>query len=1267
MRHGRSWIIATALSTLLVCSAVATAYSLQARRAAQSAVTSLTLKQVANDVHEAFHHVTLAGQPGSPWQRAQGEALLERAVQKLAGLSGAHPGTPQMDALRHAIDHLRELPPIDVARSEAVVRAQLALHDIHEQVNALDEAVQAQDRAENLRLSRVFDATLVLSGLLLLALWSAMLRAERARTRAGQALQASAELWGNTLSALAEPVITVDTEGRIVDCNAAARRLLAGRSPADAAFDPVGKVLSTRWPLQHPDGRPVAPADSPSRKALATGQPQRDLIFAADYFGTGLRLYRVNAQPLQQGDRITGAVVTLVDVTEQQQASEQLALHSDRLEELVDERTRELQQALAAQREAERFTQDILDAQPTLLAYWGRDLRLRFANRAYLDWFGLDRAQSIGGTVPEVLGEETLQRQLGSIRRVLDGEPVEMELDMTDHGGRLGHFWVHRLPERREGEVVGWFFIATNITDLVEAKRFTRLVADSIPGVIGYWRMDMVCGFANQAYRAWFGRGPEEVVGMRARDLVSPEAYAQAEPYIQRALQGERQDYQRQIVRADGVTVDALLSYIPHWVDGQQQGFFVAITDITALRQAQTQLAWLNGQLEARAAQAESATSAKSAFLANMSHEIRTPMNAIIGLTHLMSRDTRDTLQRDRLAKIDGAAKHLLQLINDILDLSKIEAGKMVLEDVEFSVDALVGGAFDLVGDRAREKGLELVLDTDHLPARLRGDPTRLSQALVNLLGNAVKFTEHGWVRLKAGLLAEDRHRLQVRFEVADTGEGIAPADQARLFHAFEQADASATRRHAGTGLGLAITRHLAELMGGDVGVDSRPGEGSRFWFTAWLGRAAEAGDRAAPPSLRGLRALVVDDLPEARQAIEGRLRDFGLEVDSLGDGETALRQVQARMQAGRPYDVFLIDWHMAPMDGIATLAGLRGMLDDGMPPSILVTAFDEATMWQQARHAHYDAVLVKPITASALHDALARVLRPRGEVLTIDGGSPSEQEALLRRHHAGQRVLLVEDNAVNQEVAHQLLRAAGLAVETAENGARALALVRHRDYDAILMDMQMPVMDGLEATRAIRAELGRGLPIIAMTANAFGEDRVACLEAGMNDHLAKPVDPVKLYATLLRWLPRRPLVPALASSEAAARADAPRERPLDMRLAAIEGLDITAALRHMGDNLPGLAQVLRQFATTYQAGMPALLAAANPEDPDVQAIARRQTSHSLRGACASIGAGALVQQLHDFETAVLAQEDESSLQQRGQAIHQQVLVLVGAIRRELG
>jgi signal transduction histidine kinase len=272
-----------------------------------------------------------------------------------------------------------------------------------------------------------------------------------------------------------------------------------------------------------------------------------------------------------------------------------------------------------------------------------------------------------------------------------------------------------------------------------------------------------------------------------------------------------------------------------------------------------------------------------------MSHEIRTPMNAIMGLTHLMARDTRDTLERERLAKINDAARHLLQVINDILDLSKIEAGKMQLEDTEFSLDAMLSGAFEMVNGRAREKGLELVLDTDHLPARLRGDPTRLAQALINLLANAVKFTDKGWVRLRAELLGEEAGHMVVRFEVQDTGEGIALERQGALFTAFEQADSSTTRRHGGTGLGLALTRHLAQMMGGEVGMRSTPGQGSTFWFTARLQDAAQAGDLAAPVPMQGLRVLLVDDLPEALQALADRLQSLGMQVHAVGSGEAAV------------------------------------------------------------------------------------------------------------------------------------------------------------------------------------------------------------------------------------------------------------------------------------------------------------------------------------------------------------------------------------------
>ncbi|WP_176256899.1 PAS domain-containing hybrid sensor histidine kinase/response regulator [Derxia lacustris] len=761
---------------------------------------------------------------------------------------------------------------------------------------------------------------------------------------------------------------------------------------------------------------------------------------------------------------------------------------------------------------------------------------------------------------------------------------------------------------------------------LEASMRLGQSITDAIPGNVGYWDTGLRCRFVNRGALTLFGVEHEQALGSDMRTLLGPAMYEEVRPQMECALRGERREFERNGIDRDGSAYVHQVHCVPHrGADGAVRGVAVLALDVTAMKRTQAQLEAANAELRSAREQAEAATRAKSAFLANMSHEIRTPMNAILGLTHLMARDTRDALQRERLANVDVAARHLLQVINDILDLSKIEAGKMVLEEAEFSLDALLSSSFELVGQRAREKGIELVLDTDHLPDRLRGDATRLRQALVNLLANAVKFTERGWVRLRGELLREDGRRLQVRFEVQDTGEGIAPQALPLLFSAFEQADSSTTRRHGGTGLGLALTRHLVHLMHGEIGVDSAPGIGSRFWFTAWLARGAEAGERAAPLDVHGLRALVVDDLPEALSSLTDRLAQLGLDVDTAPGGHEAIAQVQQAMRAGQPYDLMLIDWRMAPLDGVDTLRELRARLQGGMPPSILVSAFDEPAMWQQARGAAFDAVLVKPITPSALHDGLMRVLRREGRLPALAAGEPGRAEALLCRQHAGQRVLLVEDNPINQEVADELLRLAGLVVDVAEDGARAVELACTRPYDAVLMDMQMPVMDGLEAARAIRTRLGASLPIIAMTANAFGEDRAACLAAGMNDHIGKPVDPERLYGTLLRWLP----MPARGADGGAPGAAATiAGPPLGERLAGVAGLDLAAALRAVNGQWPLLERVLGKFAASYASGAPELLRAV----ADDQTEETRRLCHSLRGACATVGAVGLVVQIEAME-----------------------------------
>ncbi|MEY4748786.1 MAG: hypothetical protein RIQ60_1000 [Pseudomonadota bacterium] len=709
---------------------------------------------------------------------------------------------------------------------------------------------------------------------------------------------------------------------------------------------------------------------------------------------------------------------------------------------------------------------------------------------------------------------------------------------------------------------------------LAEQQHLLRTVADCMPAVVGYIDAGLVCRFANAAYLPWFGRQPAQAVGLHMRELLGERLYALNEPFMLRALAGETQRFQRPLPMADGTLRHAIVNFEPDRVGSAVRGFVVVITDVSELKQAELSLATLNGELARRVDQAEAATRAKSAFLANMSHEIRTPMNAIIGLTYLLARDSRDHQQRQRLDKVDRAAHHLLQVINDILDLSKIEAGKMVLDNDEFALAELLGRSVEMVSAQARAKGLDLQLDLPPgLPRRVCGDAQRLTQALVNLLGNAVKFTEQGWVRLQVSAQPCTDERLLLRFEVSDSGVGIEPDKIDRLFKAFEQVDNTSTRRHGGTGLGLALTRHLAVMLGGDAGASSTLGVGSRFWFTAALLLPAPA-EHAA---------------------------------------------------------------------GGAALGRAGG-----------------------------------PVAAPAGVDAQR-----------------------LRQEHAGRRILLAEDNPINLEVALELLVSVGLTVECAADGRQAVEMALGRPYDLVFMDMQMPVLDGLQATRQIRQRLGPALPVVAMTANAFGDDRQACLDAGMNDHVPKPVNPELLYACVLRWLPARPARQGLGSAaqppqdlpplaplptptpapplspapaappgavvDAAVATVAPASAvvPADLhgdhgqtltdRLAAVEGFNFAQALYNVGGRVPMLERALARFVSNYRDGAPELLLA-----PDASMLLRwRAAAHALRGACGTVGASRLHKELLDFECLLDAGGDQAELAHLARALHEGLLQLV--------
>ena len=889
--------------------------------------------------------------------------------------------------------------------------------------------------------------------------------------------------------------------------------------------------------------------------------------------------------------------------------------------------------------------------------------RFAYASAAALDLFGLSpqRLREGDAALFERIHPEDLPALLAARNRAAYGGTTWTHRCRAGPAAPLPariYNW-HAVPRAGSGGATVWHGFVSDTTDLeleaqrrarqmsaavMEAERFTRLVADAIPGRVAYWDRQLVCRFANQQFCAWLGLPREQVIGRSSAVLLRPEVERALMPHIRAALAGQPQVFER----ADNATDNEpetwrLVHFFPERRDGEVQGFIVLGTDVSTIKRAEAELRVLNERLQSALDRAESATRAKSAFLANMSHEIRTPMNAIIGLVRLMAREQRDPALLARLGKVDSAAQHLLQVINDILDLSKIEAGKMVLERRAFTLDELIERSVGIVAGRALEKGLELVLDAPGIEGPLLGDATRLSQALINLLANAVKFTDAGWVRLRvAQQLPHAGPQLMLRFEVQDSGCGIAPEEQAGLFGAFEQADSSAARRHGGTGLGLALTRHIARLMGGEAGLSSWPGEGSTFWFTACVDAQDAVLDSTTEAGLRGRHVRLLGGAPLTLQTLAARLRTLGLDVvvgEAAAEGPSPVDLLVVVAGAGCEVIPTLARWRARP--GLAQL------------PALLVGDVDDEAQRHSALAGGFDALLAKPVMPVALHHTLLGLFRNQN---TLRGGASAgaamdnadAMEALLRARHGGRRILLAEDNPVNQEVAEELLGAAGFVVDTAGDGRQAAELALARDYALVLMDMQMPGVDGLDATRRIRAA-GRGeLPIIAMTANAFSEDRQACLDAGMNDHIAKPVDPERLYAMLMRWL----ATPSGPAPEAAPPRPADTADTLAERLAAVPGLDVARALHLVAGRPALLARSLQAFVAAYGAPQPALDAAR---------------VHALRGACSHIGATQLEAEAQAYERLAAAEAPAPQQQAAAQQLQQRLRALIDGIAGVLG
>ncbi|MCB1920005.1 MAG: PAS domain S-box protein, partial [Candidatus Competibacteraceae bacterium] len=1040
----------------------------------------------------------------------------------------------------------------------------------------------------------------------------------------------------NVKESLTFPLIVVDEQLRITQANAACSAIVVIDAPLEGSA-----LNSVQWRVE------IAGLSGQVRSVLKDGQQHRTTICSEK--GS---IYSLNIMPYRQEQgAITGAVLIFEDITVQYEAGQALRESEERFRQ-VTESLPQLIWTCTADGVCDYLS-------PQWMRYTGKIEAERLNN----DWLEQLHPEDRQRTLLEQLHPEDRQRTLDEWQTtVAQGRHFASEFRIRRHDGAYRWFHTLAVPLRDEqGAIVKWFGSNTDIDDIKQTEKALREseekfyqamlhapIGKALVAPNGHW-LDV-----NPVLCRIVGYTEAELLARDFQSITHPNDLDVDLAYVQQLLAGEIETYQidKRLLHQDGHVVWIQLNVSLVRDGSRAPCYFISqIQDITERKRAEIIL------IEAHA-KAEAANRAKSNFLANMSHEIRTPMNVVLGLAQLLLDTELTSHQRDYLTKLHHSARSLLGILNDILDYSKIEAGKLNLEAVEIELAELLESTSRLFSLAAESKGIELTFDIAlDIPPVLIGDPLRLKQILNNLLGNAVKFTDQGHIQLSIRQLQKQDDDMTLQISIHDTGIGMAPEQIGRLFQAFEQADASTTRQFGGSGLGLAITKQLVEMMGGNLSVESEQGQGSAFTFTVCLKIPFNSAQQHTATALHSMRTLIVENHAVSCDVLRNILAGWSFQVDAVHSVEESLAKAVDMHRSGQPYELVLVNWKLSGIGGIEFVRRFReeaAKLSTSICQTIVVmaTAYRHQEIQQAAQDLQIDAILEKPVIPSRLFNLVNGLQSGsrQSERLGSECSPCSDLQDGRNRLQTlqGSRLLLVEDNLTNQLVAQDLLKKMGLSVTTASNGREAIEQASVQRFDIILMDLQMPEMDGLEATKHLRAlPEGQTVPIIAMTAAVMSADREASLSVGMNDFMTKPIDVDKLTSILLRWIPpiaddKSPIPPKTATGTAGS--------PFS-----VAGLDLAKAVMRLGGDWALLRRTLHNFARDFADSTTALDEyLAQGRWPEA-----RRLIHTIKGMALSIEAHPLHEIAEQFEQELEATQYRSK--ERFQAALTETLAKIAA------